>query len=46
VTVSELDGEERERLFDEQVRRYPGFGEYAQRTAGIRRIPVLALRRT
>ncbi len=46
VTVSELDGEERERLFDEQVRRYPGFGEYAQRAAGIRRIPVLALRRT
>ena len=45
VTVSELTGEERDRIFEEQVRRFPGFGEYAEKTAGIRTIPVLALRR-
>ena len=46
ATVSELAGEERDRLFDEQARRYPGFAEYAVKTAGIRTIPVLALRRS
>ena len=45
VTVSELTGEERDRVFEEQARRYPGFAEYAEKTAGIRTIPVLALRR-
>jgi deazaflavin-dependent oxidoreductase (nitroreductase family) len=45
VTVSELVGEERDVLFEEQARRYPGFAEYAEKTAGIRTIPVLALRR-
>ena len=45
VTVSEVTGEERDRIFEEQVRRFPGFGEYAEKTAGIRTIPVLALRR-
>lgn len=45
VTVGELKGEERDRVFEEQARRYPGFGEYAEKTAGIRTIPVLALRR-
>jgi deazaflavin-dependent oxidoreductase (nitroreductase family) len=45
VTVSEVKGEARDRLFEEQARRYPGFGEYAEKTAGIRTIPVLALRR-
>ena len=45
VTVSELTGEERDRIFEEQARRFPGFGEYAEKTAGIRTIPVLALRR-
>jgi deazaflavin-dependent oxidoreductase (nitroreductase family) len=45
VTVSELDDEERDRIFEEQARRYPGFAEYAEKTAGIRTIPVLALRR-
>jgi hypothetical protein len=34
---------ERDRIYDEQARRYPGFAEYAQRTAGIRTIPVLEL---
>jgi deazaflavin-dependent oxidoreductase (nitroreductase family) len=45
VTVTELTGAERDRVFAEQARRYPGFGEYEQKTAGIRTIPVLALRR-
>lgn len=45
VTVSELGGQERDRVFEEQARRYPGFAEYAEKTAGIRTIPVLALRR-
>jgi len=46
VSVSELTGEERDRVFDEQADRYPGFAQYALRTAGIRTIPVLALGRT
>ena len=45
VTVSELSGDERDRVYAEQARRYPGFAEYEQKTAGIRTIPVLALRR-
>jgi len=46
VTVRELQGDERDRIFDQQARRYPGFAEYAQSTAGIRTIPVLALQRS
>ena len=46
VSVSELTGEERDRVYDEQAGRYPGFAQYAMKTAGIRTIPVLALRRT
>lgn len=45
VTLSELEGEERDRVFEEQARRYPGFAKYAAKAAGIRTIPVLALRR-
>ncbi|SDC59888.1 nitroreductase/quinone reductase family protein [Rhodococcus tukisamuensis] len=45
VAVTEVTGDERDRIFDEQARRYPGFAEYAEKTAGIRTIPVLALRR-
>lgn len=45
VTVSELEGEERDRVFDEHARRYPRFSEYAEKIASIRTIPVLALRR-
>jgi deazaflavin-dependent oxidoreductase (nitroreductase family) len=45
VSVSEVTGPERERVYAEQTRRYPNFGEYAQSTAGIRTIPVLELRR-
>ncbi len=46
VTVREVSGDERDRIYDEQARRYPGFADYAQQTAGIRTIPVLELRRS
>jgi deazaflavin-dependent oxidoreductase (nitroreductase family) len=45
VTVHEVQGEERDRIYAEQARRYPGFADYEAKTAGIRTIPVLALRR-
>ena len=45
VTVRELQGDERDRIYDEQARRYPGFADYAKSTAGIRTIPVLELNR-
>jgi deazaflavin-dependent oxidoreductase (nitroreductase family) len=45
VTISELSGDERDRVYAEQVRRMPGFGEYATRAAGTRTIPVLELTR-
>jgi deazaflavin-dependent oxidoreductase (nitroreductase family) len=45
VAVHEVTGDERDRIYDEQGRRYPGFAEYAEQTAGIRTIPVLALQR-
>jgi len=43
VTVTELSGIQRDRVFEEQARRYPGFAEYTDKAAGIRTIPVLAL---
>ena len=46
VSVRELTGDERDRIYDEQARRYPGFAEYAKQTAGIRTIPVLELKRS
>ena len=45
VTVRELTGVERDRVYAEQARRYPGFAEYERQTAGVRTIPVLELRR-
>ena len=45
VTVRELTGAERDRVYAEQARRYPGFAEYERQTAGVRIIPVLELRR-
>ncbi|MFE3578400.1 nitroreductase family deazaflavin-dependent oxidoreductase [Streptomyces vinaceus] len=44
VTVRELTGAARDRIYAEQARRYPGFAEYERKTAGIRTIPVLELR--
>ena len=45
VTVRELAGAERDRIYAEQARRYPGFAEYERQTAGVRIIPVLELKR-
>jgi len=45
VSVRDVTGEERDTVYAEQASRYPGFGEYAVKTEGIRTIPVLALTR-
>jgi deazaflavin-dependent oxidoreductase (nitroreductase family) len=45
VTVTELSGDERDRVYAEQVQRMPGFGDYATKAAGSRTIPVLELAR-
>ena len=45
VSVHEVEGAERDRIYQEQATRYPGFAEYADKTAGVRTIPVLQLRR-
>ena len=45
VMVSEVTGEERDRIYAKQVERAPGFGDYERKTAGIRTIPVLRLTR-
>ena len=45
VTVHEVSGADRDRIYAEQARRYPGFAEYERQTAGVRVIPVLELRR-
>jgi deazaflavin-dependent oxidoreductase (nitroreductase family) len=45
VKAEEVTGEDRDRIYSEQVRRMPGFGEYEEKTKGIRTIPVVALTR-
>jgi deazaflavin-dependent oxidoreductase (nitroreductase family) len=45
VSVRELTGDDRDRVYAEQARRYPGFAGYERQTAGVRTIPVLELRR-
>jgi deazaflavin-dependent oxidoreductase (nitroreductase family) len=45
VTAEEVTGEGRQRLFDVQVQRNPGFADY-QEKAGDRVIPVIALTTT
>ncbi|WP_042382259.1 nitroreductase family deazaflavin-dependent oxidoreductase [Streptacidiphilus melanogenes] len=45
VTVRDLTGDEHDRVYAEQARRYPAFAEYARQTEGVRTIPVLELRR-
>jgi deazaflavin-dependent oxidoreductase (nitroreductase family) len=45
VTVEEITGEPRDRIYREQASRYPGFAEYEVKTQGVRTIPVLALHR-
>jgi deazaflavin-dependent oxidoreductase (nitroreductase family) len=46
VSVRELNGAERDRIYEEQASRNPVLAEYTQKTAGIRAIPVLALTRS
>ncbi len=43
VLVREVTGEERDRIYAEQARRFPGFAQYETKTEGIRIIPVLQL---
>ncbi|MCZ4499734.1 MAG: hypothetical protein JWQ74_2287 [Marmoricola sp.] len=45
VDVVEEIGGERDRIYTEQAQLYPGFAEYAEKTEGIRVIPVLRLTR-
>jgi len=45
VAVREVTGADRDRIYAEQASRYPGFAGYEEKTAGIRTIPVIALRR-
>ena len=45
VTVRDVTGPERDGIYAEQAKRYPGFAEYARQTAGVRIIPVLELKR-
>lgn len=45
VAVEEITGGARDRIYAEQVKRYPGFGEYEEKAKGIRTIPVLKLTR-
>jgi deazaflavin-dependent oxidoreductase (nitroreductase family) len=45
VSVTEITGDERDRIYDKQVEQMPGFGDYAVKTEGIRKIPVLELKR-
>jgi deazaflavin-dependent oxidoreductase (nitroreductase family) len=41
AVATELEGAERDEKYAEQVRRYPGFGEYEEQTSRI--IPVVAV---
>lgn len=45
VDVDEIDGDARDRIFAAHAKRYPTFADYAEKTAGVRHIPVVALRR-
>lgn len=41
ATATPVTGEERDRIYAEQSRRYPGFGEYQEKTTRV--IPVVEL---
>ncbi len=41
ATATVLEGTERDRIYDEQATRYPGFAEYQQKTRRV--IPVVEL---
>jgi deazaflavin-dependent oxidoreductase (nitroreductase family) len=44
ATAVPVTGDARERVYDEQARRYPGFAEYQEKTSRL--IPVVELRRS
>jgi deazaflavin-dependent oxidoreductase (nitroreductase family) len=41
--ATEVEGPERDALYEKATQVYEGYGLYEQRTAGIRRVPVLRL---
>jgi deazaflavin-dependent oxidoreductase (nitroreductase family) len=43
VTVRDVTGAERDRIYAEQAQRFPGFADYERQTVGVRTIPVLEL---
>ena len=43
VRASLAEGEERQRLFDEQAKLMPNFKDYEKAAAGLREIPVFVL---
>jgi F420H(2)-dependent quinone reductase len=43
--VNPMDRRQRDSIYAEQARRYPGCAEYARQMAGVRVIPVLELGR-
>lgn len=43
AVATEITGAERDEIYAEQVRRYPGFGDYERKTTRV--IPVVALTR-
>src|SRR5258705_7559146 len=45
VTVRDVTGAERNRIYALHAQRYPGFAEYERQTEGVRTIPVLELAR-
>jgi deazaflavin-dependent oxidoreductase (nitroreductase family) len=45
VSVRDVTGTERDEVYAKQASRYPGFAEYAEKTEGVRVIPVLELTR-
>jgi deazaflavin-dependent oxidoreductase (nitroreductase family) len=45
VSVREITGADRDRIYEEQKRRMPVFADYEKKAAGIRTIPVIALTR-
>jgi deazaflavin-dependent oxidoreductase (nitroreductase family) len=44
--VTELTGAARDEVYDRQASAMPNFAEYAEKTAGIRTIPVIKLSKT
>lgn len=44
ATAEPVTGEDRDRIYAEQARRYPGFAEYQEKTARV--IPVVELSRS